>query len=168
MSKSEAGFITHSRTRRDLGKRGGSRTWYISVLFHRWEEWWMDEVCCHCNGTPVYHGRGGGKRKGCVWKNKIQPLQSAPPKWIPDNIPLLCFHDKPAGLGRANMRSESWRVSGGHHMKSQWGILLFYKQVKEPASVYLTAVGFCVLKPQKPLNISSGRSMEGVLLFLFS
>lgn len=57
---------------------------------------------------------------------------------------------------------------GGHHMKSQGGILLFSKQVKEPASVYLTAVGFCVLEPQKPLNISIGRSMEGVLLFLFS
>lgn len=53
-------------------------------------------------------------------------------------------------------------------MKSQGGILLFSKQVKEPASVYLTAVGFCVLEPQKPLNISIGRSMEGVLLFLFS
>lgn len=68
MSKSEAGLITHSRTRRDLGKRGGSCTWYICVLFHRWEEWWMDEVYRHCNGTPVHHGRGGKEEGVCLKK----------------------------------------------------------------------------------------------------
>lgn len=38
---------------------------------------------------------------------------------------------------------------------------------RSKGSVDLTAVGFCVLKPQKPLNISMGRRVEGVLLFLF-
>lgn len=118
MSKSEAVFIPHSRTWCDLGKREGSCAWCICVLFHRWEEWWMDEVYSHCNGTLVYHGRGG-RRKGVFEKNQIQPLQSGLPKWIPDNISLLCFHDKPAGLGwggGVGGKYENWElkaVGGG-------------------------------------------------------
>lgn len=41
----------------------------------------------------------GERRKGVFEKNQIQPLQSGRPKLIPDNIPLLWFHDKPAGVG---------------------------------------------------------------------
>lgn len=70
MSKSEAVFIPHNRTWCDLGKREGSCTWCICVLFHRWEEWWMDEVYSHCNGTLVYHGRGEEER-GCLKKIKF-------------------------------------------------------------------------------------------------
>lgn len=61
-----------------------------------------------------------GKGKGCAWENKIQPLQSGQPKRIPDNMSLLCFHDKPyaGGWGCWSMRTASWRVSGGHQMRS--------------------------------------------------
>lgn len=145
MPKSVVVFITHSRTWCDLGKREASCTWYICVLFHRWEEWWMDEVHSYCNGTLVYHGSGGRKEVFGKKKNQIRPLQSGLPKWIPDNISLLWFHDKLPVCGGwvgVNMRTESWRLWRGHHMWRHKGILLFYKEPKEQNSAFLTPDSF--------------------------
>lgn len=151
MSKSEAGFITHSRTGCDLGKKGGSCTWYMCVLFHRWEEWWMDEVYSHCNGTPVYHG-GWERGRGVLEKIKFSLFNQRCLNEFLTIYPCCAFMISLQDWG-GGYENWEWKGVEGHHMKSQEGLFLFYKGVKEPTSVYLATVGFSVLKSQSPLNI---------------
>lgn len=117
MSKSEAVSITHSRTRCDLGKREGSCVWYIyiCVLFHRWEEWWMDEVHSHCNGTLVYHGRRR-KERVCLKKKKINLFNQGYLNEFLTIYPCCVSMISLQDWGRVNIRTESWRgVKGTSH-----------------------------------------------------
>lgn len=113
MSRAEAVSFTHSRTKRDLGKRGGRPALDICVfcfIGEKNDEWMKSTAAVMAPLCTMAEG----KEEGCTWENKSQPLQSALPKRILDNISLLCFHDKPrAGRwGCGSMRTEGLRVSG--------------------------------------------------------